>query len=68
VGGTGAGTGGTGGGGGGNTCTVYPQQTEGPFYIDVDSLRRDITEGKAGMPLSVVVKATRPPVLSLRLP
>lgn len=56
VGATDAGAGGTGGGDGGNTCTLYPQQTEGPFYIDLDSLRRDITEGKAGMPLSVVVK------------
>ena len=53
---TDAGAEGTGGGGGGNTCTLYPQQTEGPFYIDLDSLRRDITEGKAGMPLSVIVK------------
>jgi len=52
-----AGSGGTtGGGDGGNQCTLYPQQAEGPFYLDLDSLRRDITEGKAGMPLSVVVQ------------
>jgi protocatechuate 3,4-dioxygenase beta subunit len=54
--GTDAGSGGTGGGDGSNHCTLYPEQTEGPFYIDLDSLRRDITEGKAGMPLSVVVQ------------
>lgn len=54
---TDAGSGGTtGGGDGGNQCTLYPQQTEGPFYLDLDSLRRDITEGKAGLPLSVVVQ------------
>jgi protocatechuate 3,4-dioxygenase beta subunit len=52
-----AGSGGTtGGGDGGNECTLYPRQTEGPFYLDLDSLRRDITEGKAGMPLSVIVQ------------
>lgn len=39
-----------------NSCTVYPQQTEGPFYLDLDLLRQDITEGKAGMPLDVVVQ------------
>ena len=56
---TDAGSGGTtGGGDGGNQCTLYPRQTEGPFYLDLDSLRRDITEGKAGMPLSVVVQGS----------
>jgi protocatechuate 3,4-dioxygenase beta subunit len=56
VGATDGGAGGTGGGDGGNGCILYPQQTEGPFYLDLDSLRRDITEGKAGMPLSVIVQ------------
>lgn len=50
------GTGGTGGTGGANGCTVYPQQTEGPFYLDLDLLRRDITEGKAGLPLTMVIQ------------
>jgi protocatechuate 3,4-dioxygenase beta subunit len=50
------GTTGVGGSGGTNGCTVYPQQTEGPFYIDLDLLRRDITESKAGMPLNVVLQ------------
>ena len=53
-------TGGTGGGaagtGGTNSCTLYPRQTEGPFYLDLDSIRQDITEGKAGAVLSLVVK------------
>jgi protocatechuate 3,4-dioxygenase beta subunit len=32
---------------------LYPEQTAGPFYLDLDLLRRDITEGKSGMPLRV---------------
>lgn len=35
------------------TCALYPQQTEGPFYLDLDLLRSDITEGKPGMPLEL---------------
>jgi hypothetical protein len=46
---------GTGGSDGGNVCTVYPQQTEGPYYLDLDLLRRNITEGKPGTPLRVAV-------------
>src|SRR5262245_53288445 len=49
------GVGATGGGGQGGTggtppgeCTVYPQQTAGPFYLDLDMVRSDITEGKPG--------------------
>ncbi|NOQ83772.1 MAG: hypothetical protein GQ551_07160 [Myxococcales bacterium] len=38
------GSAGTGGSGGANACTVYPQQTAGPFYLDLDQLRSDITE------------------------
>jgi len=52
-GGTGAGIGGS---GGGNACTVYPQQTAGPFYLDLDQLRSDITEGKSGTPLRVLLQ------------
>jgi hypothetical protein len=54
-----AGTGGqagSGGSGGVNACTLYPQQAAGPFYLDLDQLRTDITEGKAGAPLRVVVQ------------
>ena len=47
---------GTGGSGGVNSCVLYPQQTAGPFYLDLDTLRRDITEGKAGTPLQMVVR------------
>ena len=55
AGGTG-GTAGTGGTGGANGCTLYPRQPAGPFYLDLDSLRSDITEGKGGMALSLVLQ------------
>ena len=32
-------------------CWVTPQETEGPFYFDPNLVRRDITEGKTGLPL-----------------
>jgi protocatechuate 3,4-dioxygenase beta subunit len=35
----------------GDTCPVTPEQTEGPFYFDPQLVRRDIKEGKAGVPL-----------------
>jgi protocatechuate 3,4-dioxygenase beta subunit len=40
---------------GGATCTLYPQETEGPYYLNLNLLRRDITEGKSGTPLSLVL-------------
>jgi len=54
--GAGGSDGGTGGSDGGNVCTLYPQQTEGPSYLDLDLLRRDITEGRPGLPLRLVVQ------------
>ena len=38
------------------TCRLTPEQTEGPFYIDVGLDRRDITEGLAGHPLRLGVR------------
>ncbi len=35
------------------SCVLTPQQIEGPFFIDTGLLRRDITEGKPGVPLTV---------------
>jgi protocatechuate 3,4-dioxygenase beta subunit len=34
-------------------CLLSPESTGGPFYIDTDLIRRDITEGRPGMPLLV---------------
>ncbi len=41
---------------GDGTCTLYPQETEGPYYLDLNDLRADITEGKAGATLTLVLK------------
>jgi protocatechuate 3,4-dioxygenase beta subunit len=32
-------------------CTLTPEQEEGPFYLDDRIVRREITEGKIGVPL-----------------
>jgi protocatechuate 3,4-dioxygenase beta subunit len=33
------------------SCALVPEQAEGPYYIDHEKLRRNITEGKPGVPL-----------------
>jgi protocatechuate 3,4-dioxygenase beta subunit len=33
------------------SCVLTPEMTEGPYYIDGEAVRSDITEGKAGTPL-----------------
>jgi protocatechuate 3,4-dioxygenase beta subunit len=33
------------------SCVLTPEQTEGPYYIAGEKFRRDITEGRAGVPL-----------------
>ena len=35
------------------TCDITPRQTEGPYYFNAGQVRRDITEGKPGIPLLV---------------
>lgn len=35
------------------TCTITPEETEGPYWFDVDSVRRDIREDREGTPLRV---------------
>lgn len=37
-------------------CIVTTALTEGPYYVNVALVRQDITEGKAGAPLSLTVK------------
>jgi protocatechuate 3,4-dioxygenase beta subunit len=34
-------------------CVLAPEQTEGPFYLDDQKVRRDVTEGKPGVPLTL---------------
>src|SRR5256885_6644127 len=38
------------------TCVLTPELTEGPYYIAGEKLRRNITDGKPGVPLTL--KAT----------
>jgi len=38
------------------TCRLTPEQTEGPFYLGDELVRRDITEGLTGHPLRVGVQ------------
>lgn len=38
------------------TCVLSPEQTEGPYYIPGEKLRRNITEGRPGVPLLLRLK------------
>jgi protocatechuate 3,4-dioxygenase beta subunit len=35
------------------TCVLTPEQTEGPYYIPNEKVRRNITEGRPGTPLTL---------------
>lgn len=39
------------------SCVLTPEQTEGPYYIDDEPFRKNITEGRAGMPLILLLRA-----------
>jgi len=50
-------TGASAGGGSAETCyRLTSETTEGPYYIDADKIRRDITEDKEGIPLTLSLK------------
>ena len=36
-------------------CVLTPELTEGPYYLDLDLMRRDITEGRPGLACDLVV-------------
>ena len=38
------------------TCTLAPEQTEGPYYVEDALLRRNVTEGRPGTPLFVTLR------------
>lgn len=38
------------------SCTLTPEQTEGPYYIDVDKIRSDIREDREGTTLRVAAQ------------
>ncbi len=48
-----------GSGGASGMCTVYPEETAGPFYLDNNLLRSDITEGRPGAPLRIEITVQR---------
>jgi hypothetical protein len=35
------------------TCILAPELTEGPYFLEGALIRKDITEGKAGLPLKL---------------
>jgi protocatechuate 3,4-dioxygenase beta subunit len=37
-------------------CRLQPEVTEGPFYVPLDRIRRDITEGTTGVPLALRIR------------
>ena len=37
-------------------CILTPETTEGPYYLDLDLMRRDITEGRPGLAYDLAVK------------
>ncbi len=39
-----------------NVCLVSPETTEGPFYVDPRLVRRDIREGRPGVPLALTLQ------------
>jgi protocatechuate 3,4-dioxygenase beta subunit len=38
------------------SCVLTPEQTEGPYYLEGEKLRRNITDGKPGSPLLLRAK------------
>jgi protocatechuate 3,4-dioxygenase beta subunit len=39
-------------------CVLTPELTEGPFYVESELVRQDITEGKPGVPLRLRIAVT----------
>jgi protocatechuate 3,4-dioxygenase beta subunit len=37
------------------SCVLAPEQTEGPYYVEDAAVRRNVTEGKPGVPLTLVL-------------
>ena len=35
------------------SCVTTPEETQGPYYFDVDSIRSNITEDRPGLPLEL---------------
>jgi protocatechuate 3,4-dioxygenase beta subunit len=39
-----------------SSCTLTAEQTEGPYYFDVDAIRSDIREDREGTPLRLAIR------------
>jgi protocatechuate 3,4-dioxygenase beta subunit len=37
-------------------CRLTPEVTEGPYYVALEKIRRDITEGRPGVPLTLKIR------------
>ena len=52
------------------SCVLAPEQTEGPYYIANEKIRRNITDGRRGVPLTlrarVVDASTCKPIKTTR--
>lgn len=53
------------------SCVLFPQAVEGPYYFDPKLVRANITEGRPGLPLKLVLKiidkATCAPIANARV-
>jgi protocatechuate 3,4-dioxygenase beta subunit len=38
------------------SCALTPEQTEGPYYLDIDRVRNDIREDREGTPLRLAIR------------
>ena len=41
------------------SCVLTPEQTEGPYFLPGDKVRRNVTEGKSGVPLTLKLDGAR---------
>ncbi|MBU2583459.1 MAG: intradiol ring-cleavage dioxygenase [Alphaproteobacteria bacterium] len=53
------------------SCVLFPEAVEGPYYFDPNEIRRDLTEGRPGHPMRLMLKviehATCRPIASARV-
>src|SRR5260221_2280367 len=49
-------------------CTLTPEQIEGPFYLDQARIREDISGGKPGVPLRLVLRVLEAPASCAPIP
>src|SRR5688572_10000554 len=42
-----------------NSCTVAPETTEGPYYLDIERVRSDIREDREGVVLRLTLRVQR---------